>query len=93
MIELYRTANQDCQDTENALQDMVLAHRVIIVEQGQIPTGLPVDTPLPALKDNGQIITGQAAIKAYMPELEKAVERWRRFQGDSCYIDEDGEIC
>ena len=93
MIELYRTSNQNCEDAENALREMVLAHKIIIVEQGQLPAGLPVDTPLPALKDNGQIITGQAAIKAYMPELEKEVERWRKFQGDSCYIDEDGNNC
>ena len=93
MIELYRTATQNCDDAENALQEMVLAHKVIIVGQGKTPAGLPVDTPLPALKDGSKIITGQVAIIAYLPVLEKEVERWRKFQGDSCYIGDDGEIC
>lgn len=93
MIKLYRTATQNCKDAENALQEMVLAHKVIIVQQGETPAGLPVDTPLPALKDGGKVITGETEINAYMPALEKEVERWRRFQGDSCYIGDDGEVC
>jgi hypothetical protein len=47
---------------------------------------------LPAIRDNGQMINGPAAISAYLKDLEKFVADWRRFQSDSCYID-DGEVC
>lgn len=94
MIELYRAIDcSTCTEIEEALKEMVVAHKVITVEAGQEYESLPVETPLPALKDNGRIITGQAAIAAYLKELERFVADWRRFQGDACYIDDEGEVC
>lgn len=93
MIELYRPLDcPTCRDIEDALKEMVLAHKVIIVEPGRQPDALAPDTPLPTLKDNGQTITGQAAIEAYLRELEKIAEEWRKYQGDSCYVDGDSGL-
>lgn len=94
MIELYRPVDcPTCADLEAALREMVVAHRVIVIEENQIPAELGPDISLPALKENGQIVYGAEAIAAYMRELERFVVNWRRFQSDSCYIDEEVQTC
>lgn len=85
MIEFYRSARcGSCAEIEEALAEMVVAHRVVVVEPGEWAG----DTPLPALKDNGQTITGRQAIVEHLKQLEQFVEEWRRFQSDACYCDE-----
>ena len=94
MIKLFRTV--DCSlgaDFQDALQDMVIAHEVIVVDRDQVLAVLPPETPLPALSDNGRLITGRAEIEEHLKQLEQFVADWRRFQSDACYINEDGEIC
>lgn len=94
MIELYRPVDcKQCADIEAALKEMVLAHRVIIVEGEQPPEALPISTPLPAIKDEGQIITGQTAIQAHLKELERIAFEWRKYQADACYIHENDFYC
>jgi hypothetical protein len=94
MIELYRPVDcPDCEEFEAVLKEMVVAHKVITVEPGGWPEALPPQTPLPALKEGREIITDQAAIQDYLKELARFVQGWRRFQGDSCYIDSDGSTC
>jgi hypothetical protein len=92
MIEFYRPVDcHSCANVEEALKEMVIAHKVITVPANEISTSLPPGTSLPAIKDGQQIITGPAEIKKHIKKLEKFVERWRRFQSDSCYIGEDDE--
>ena len=94
MIELYRSADcQECADIEAALKDMVLAHRIIIVAEGQQPDALPAATSLPAIKDEGQIFTGRTEINAHLKELEQLAFEWRKYQSDSCYTNEDNDYC
>ena len=94
MIVLYRPAN--CHSGANiqaALQDMVIAHQVVVVETDCWPDVLPANIPLPALQDNGHLITGQAEIAAHLDQLAQFVADWRKFQSDACYLDDDGEPC
>jgi hypothetical protein len=94
MIEFYRPAECDyCEAIEAALKEMVIAHKVIVVEPGKQPKGLPAGTPLPALVDSGQVVTGRAALAEHLQKLEQVVADWRRFQSDACYIDDEGEVC
>lgn len=94
MIKLYRPNDcPACADIEAALQELVVAHQVIRVEEDKQQNDLAPEVALPAIKDNDQIISGSAAISAYLKELEKFVADWRRFQSDSCYIDDSGQIC
>ena len=94
MIEFYRPAHcPDCYKIEEALKELVVAHKIITLEPGQTAADLTPHTPLPAIKDEGQVITGRAAIDAYLTDLEKVVADWRRFQGDACYIDDNGDVC
>jgi len=94
MIKLYRpTECSDCYDIEATLKEMVVAHKVVVVESDQTIDGLDPKVALPAIIDNGQTICGLAAIATYLEELERFVADWRRFQSDSCYIDDDGKPC
>lgn len=89
MIEFYRSARcASCAEIEEALEEMVVAHRVVVVDPARPPEGWAGDIPLPALKDGGQTITGQQAIVEHMKQLGQFVEEWRRFQADACYCDE-----
>ena len=94
MINLYRCAEcPACSSIEAALQEMVVAYKVIVINPGQQENKLSPDITLPAIRDNGQLIHGPMALSAYLKELEKFVAGWRRFQSDSCYINDDGEAC
>lgn len=89
MIELYRTAGSPTgQEVEDALKELVLAHRVITVEPNRPPAALPPDTRLPALIDEGEIISGPESLKAHLHYLKHMAFEWRKFQSDSCYTDE-----
>ena len=93
MIEFYRPVNcPACADIEATLQELVVAHKVIVIEADQPKPELG-DISLPAFKENGHVISGQEAIRTYLQELEGFVTTWRRFQSDACYFDEDGELC
>lgn len=92
MIELVRTPDSAAgAAVQEKLAELVVAHRVVVVEPGQ-PSPLN-GTPLPAIVDAGRVISGKAELEAYLGELGKEMERWRRFQVDACYIDDDGETC
>ena len=93
MIELYRRADcPQCADIEAELKELVVAHKVIIIEEGDMDPALMSSRShiaLPALKDNGKLIEGVEAVKTYLQELNEFVASWRRFQSDACYCDED----
>ncbi|HXV44723.1 MAG TPA: glutathione S-transferase N-terminal domain-containing protein [Anaerolineae bacterium] len=94
MIEFYRPVDcPACADIETVLKELVVAHKVVVIEEGQAAAELKPDVSLPAIKDNGQVVSGPTAIAAYLIELEKFVAGWQRFQSDSCYIDDDGATC
>jgi len=94
MIELFRPVHcPGCTKIEETLKELVVAHKIITLEAGQPAAELTPGTLLPAIKDEGQIITGQAAIDSYLVDLEKIVADWRQFQSDACYIDDGGNVC
>jgi hypothetical protein len=94
MIKLYCTPNSlEAAVVEEGLKELVLAHQVITVQPGQLPDSLPVDTPLPALLDEGKIITGAEALKAHLQYLKHVAFEWRKYQSDSCYVHKDGGNC
>jgi hypothetical protein len=47
---------------------------------------------LPVIKNNERVVSGEE-INVYLKELEKLMHDWQMFQGDYCYVDEDGENC
>lgn len=94
MIKLYRLANcPACAEIEAALREMVVAHQVIVVEEEHAPAELGTEISLPAIRENNHLVSGPAAISAYLEELAQFTARWRRFQSDTCYIDDNGQVC
>ena len=92
MITFYRRPQDDWADEiQQALDEMVVAYETETVELG---TALPDDVPeTPALRDDGEVITGEAALNEHLEQLADLMDDWDRFQSDSCYIEDDGTVC
>lgn len=96
MITLYRTPDSNFADTvEETLRDIVIAHKVEVVTPDADMDQVPATSRngLPALDDDGDIVTGEAAINERLDALRQLMRDWDKFQSDACYIDEDGTIC
>jgi len=46
-----------------------------------------------AIRNGVRLVSGQAAVTAYLEELRYAVENWNWFASDACYVDDSGENC
>lgn len=92
MVTLYRRPNDLWADEiQEALDEMVIAHETETIGDGATP---PEDVPqLPALRDEGEVVTGERALRDHLGELRDLMADWNRFQSDACYIDEDGTVC
>jgi len=92
MIVLYRRPDDSWADEiEEALDEMVIAYETEAVEND---ASLPADVPeLPALRDDGEVVTGETALRDHLDDLQDLMADWDRFQSDACYIEEDGSVC
>jgi hypothetical protein len=92
MITLYRRPESTRADeVQEALDEMVIAYETESMEN---ETALPEDVPeLPALRDDGEIVTGEEALDEHLDALRELMNDWDRFQSDACYIEDDGSIC
>lgn len=92
MITLYRRPDDARADeVQEALDEMVIAYET---EQVDDSTVLPDDVPdTPALRDDGTVITGEAALNDHLETLADLMNDWDRFQSDACYIEDDGTVC
>jgi hypothetical protein len=92
MIVLYREEKSPQADTiEAEFREMVLGYDRVIVDTtqaGELFGGLS----LPVIRDNERVVSG-ADIPSYLKELERFVRDWQLFQGDTCYVADDGESC
>lgn len=92
MITLYRRSDSACADeVQEALDEMVIAYETEIREtEDKLPDDVPT---LPALRDDGEVITGEDALDDHLESLRELMNEWDRFQSDACYIEEDGTVC
>jgi hypothetical protein len=94
MITLYRAEDTpDADWIEAELKDMVLGYEIVALPPGAACFPAEPSILLPVLVHDDRLISGREAQIAYLVELRRLAERWRLFQGDFCYIDEDGEAC
>ncbi len=81
MITLHRPSRSpEADQVEEALRDLVFAHRVEVVE-GQ--------DGLPRITDGTRVVHG-ADLPGYLEELRRLKADWSRFQSDACYTGDDG---
>jgi hypothetical protein len=93
MIILYRNSEcPGCESIQKVLQEMHLAHRVVVAGEEEPPEQLPSDVEPPALVDNGEVFQGREAVMQHLEELESFQKLWYEFGSDACYCEEDGEI-
>ncbi len=92
MITLYRRPDNPWADKiQEALDEMVIAYEMESVEDGE---SSPDDIPeLPALRDEGEVVTGETALRDRLEELRNLMADWDRFQSDACYVEDNGSIC
>lgn len=93
MITLYREETSPQADAiEAEFRDMALGYDRVVVGRTEAAKLFGAGTALPVITNNERTASGEA-IPAYIRELGKLWEDWQKFQGDYCYVDEDGETC
>lgn len=90
MLVLYRRQEDPAADElEERLRELVLAHRVVQVDEGQpLPDGT-VPAAWPVLCESHARYEGMAAIQEFLEALAYEVTLNRQFQSDACYLDPD----
>ena len=84
MIELHRPSESPAADEIAAtLRSMVVAFREVENESLERPR----------ISDGAEVHSDPDAISAYLEQLRRDVTAWNAFQGDSCYIGDDGRVC
>ena len=94
MITFFRTSDcPGCEAIEEVLEDLCIAHKVVLVPQSGVPDeSMPDEAKPPILVDDDKVIRGNKNIIAYLEELKGFKELWYKFQSDACYCDENGRI-
>ncbi|NTU55800.1 MAG: hypothetical protein HGA79_06090 [Anaerolineales bacterium] len=93
MIKLYREEHSPMADTiEAEFREMVLGYDRMVVEADEAAQLFGAEMPLPVITNNERIVSGED-IPAYIKELGKLMRDWQLYQGDYCYVDDDGETC
>jgi hypothetical protein len=90
MIKLYREeSSADADAIEAEFKELVLGYDRVIIEPLKAEE-MFAGRRLPVITNNERIVSGDE-IRPYIRELEKLMRDWQLFQGDYCYVDEDGE--
>ncbi|GAB4462282.1 MAG: hypothetical protein Kow0070_21090 [Anaerolineales bacterium] len=93
MIKLYRDSHNPQADAiEAEFRDLALGYERVVIERQEAINLFGEGTILPVLTDNERVVSGEG-IPAYLRELAKLWREWQLFQGDYCYVDDDGEVC
>jgi len=93
MIKLYRENNSVQADAiEAEFRELVLGYDRVVIESNEAAQLFGADIPLPVITNNERIVSGDQ-VPAYIKELTQLMRAWQLFQGDYCYVDDDGEIC
>ncbi len=92
MIKLYREEISPQADTiEAEFRDMVLGYDRVVVDAYEA-VQLFDGATLPVITNNERVVSGDG-IPAYIKDLGKLWRDWQLFQGDYCYVDDNGEVC
>lgn len=93
MIRLYRKEKSAQADAiEAEFRDMVLGYDRVIIGDADAAELFGDGTTLPVITNNEKTVSG-GDIPPYIRELRQLMREWQMFQGDYCYVDDDGETC
>jgi uncharacterized protein YecE (DUF72 family) len=93
MIKLFREEHSPQADAiEAEFHDLVLGYDRVVLTPAEAVRVFGAEVSLPLITDNARTVhAGQ--FPAYLKELTQLVRQWQLFQGDYCYVDDDGETC
>ncbi|MCZ2128251.1 MAG: hypothetical protein LC099_10830 [Anaerolineales bacterium] len=90
MIKLYREEKSPAADAiEAEFKELVLGYDRVVVDEARAKE-LFAKRTLPVIANNERVVSGEE-IRPYLEELAKLTQEWRLFQGDFCYVGDDGE--
>ena len=94
MMTFFRTSDcPGCEAIQEVLDDLGMAHKVVVVPQGDVPDeSMSHAAKPPILVDDDKVIQGNKNIIAYLEELKGFKELWYKSRSDACYCDENGRI-
>ena len=93
MIKVYRKEDSSQADAiEAEFHDMILGYDRVIIAERDAQQMFGEGTSLPVITNNEKIVSGEE-IPAYLQELRQLMHDWQWYQGDSCYVDDDGKPC
>jgi hypothetical protein len=93
MIVLYREANSLQADAiEAEFRELVLGYERVVIEPSKARELFGGEHALPIIQNNQRVVSGEET-RGYLKELAKLAREWRMFEGDYCYVDEDGGNC
>ena len=93
MLTLYRQENSPAADSiEAEFRDLVLGYDRVLMDPEAAHKQFGSERSLPILTNNDRIVSG-TEIPPYLTELTQLMRDWQAYQGDSCYVDEDGRVC
>jgi hypothetical protein len=93
MIKLYREENCPQADIiEAEFRELMLGYDRVVIEKKDAAQLFGATTTLPVITNNERVVNGEG-IPAYIKELTQLMREWQLFQGDYCYVDDNGESC
>ena len=93
MVKLYREIISPQADViEAELQDMIFGYDREITDPASAARQFGPEHSLPVITNNEKVVSGQE-LPAYLMELRTLMKDWQAFQGDSCYVNDNGENC
>ena len=93
MVKLFREqVSPEADAIEAEFKDIILGYDRVIISPEDATERFGSNHSLPVITNNARVVSGDA-IPAYINELQNLMREWQAFQGDSCYVNENGETC
>jgi len=93
MVKLYReNISPQADAIEAELREMVFGFDRVVIEPKQAAQLFGDGHTLPVITNNERVVSGDG-IAPYLRELQKLMLDWQAFQGDYCYVDDEGDAC
>ena len=93
MVKLYREpVSPEADIIEAELRDMIFGYDREIITAAEASERFGARHLLPIITNNEKTVSGDS-IPAYIEELRNLMKQWQAFQGDWCYVNDDGIAC
>jgi glutathione S-transferase len=86
-MTLYIDNCRTCSRIRQSLDELAMAHDVVIVPSQGRSDRLPQGTQPPVLVDEDKVVQGSRDIFTYIDELQELKQVWLKYQSDVCYMD------